>query len=91
MITLYCGIDAGSSNCHVAMMDEGSEFVVDTEIPTAVDLETDNNNGSVIPLRSIISGSGGPDIDEAFNLYYVHCATGFDLSRRWRWFLLMAD
>ena len=35
MSTLYCGIDAGSSNCHVAMMDEGGEFVVDTEIPTS--------------------------------------------------------
>lgn len=36
------------------------------------DLEADKMNGSVIPLRAIISASGGPNIDESFNLYYLH-------------------
>lgn len=35
MRTLYCGIDAGSSNCHVTMMDEDGKFEVDVEIPTS--------------------------------------------------------
>ncbi|MHC4520054.1 MAG: hypothetical protein ACYTAS_15800, partial [Planctomycetota bacterium] len=36
------------------------------------DLESDKRNGIIIPLRSIISGRGGPDIDNHFNLYYLH-------------------
>jgi hypothetical protein len=36
------------------------------------DLDTDKRNGSFIPLRTIVAGSGGPPIDEAFNLYYLH-------------------
>ena len=36
------------------------------------DPESDKANNSVIPLRSIISGSGGPEMDEFFNLYYLH-------------------
>ncbi len=36
------------------------------------DLEADKKNESVIPLRAIISGSGGPDINKSFNLYYLH-------------------
>src|SRR5436190_1719442 len=28
--------------------------------------------GSVIPLRAIISGSGGPSMNRKFNLYYLH-------------------
>ena len=36
------------------------------------DLDTDKNNLSIIPLRSIISGRGGPDIHKYFNLYYLH-------------------
>ena len=35
MRTLYCGIDAGSSNCHVAMMNEAGKFEVDVDIPTS--------------------------------------------------------
>lgn len=35
MKTLYCGIDAGSSNCHVAMMDDAGRLGVDVEIPTS--------------------------------------------------------
>ena len=34
---------------------------------------TDNiNNGSVIPLRAIITNRGGPSMDKEFNLYYLH-------------------
>ena len=36
------------------------------------DLDTDKNNLSIIPLRAIISGRGGPDIHKYFNLYYLH-------------------
>lgn len=36
------------------------------------DLETDKRNGSIIPLRTIVSGSGGPPMDSYFNLYYLH-------------------
>lgn len=35
-------------------------------------LEDDKTNISVIPLRSIISGSGGPKMNTEFNLYYLH-------------------
>jgi Protein of unknown function (DUF1570) len=41
-------------------------------LATSGNLEADKQNGSVIPLRAIISGSGGPNIDESFNLYYLH-------------------
>ncbi|MBF0329938.1 MAG: DUF1570 domain-containing protein [Nitrospirae bacterium] len=36
------------------------------------DLETDKVNTSIIPLRAIIAGQGGPNINEHFNLYYLH-------------------
>jgi hypothetical protein len=36
------------------------------------DLKMDKDNNSIIPLRSIISGQEGPDMDEFFNLYYLH-------------------
>jgi hypothetical protein len=36
------------------------------------DLDAGRRKGTVIPLRTIISGAGGPDIDDHFNLYYVH-------------------
>ncbi|MHC4591062.1 MAG: DUF1570 domain-containing protein [Planctomycetota bacterium] len=36
------------------------------------DLEADVQSGVVIPLRGIVSGHGGPDIDEEFNRYYIH-------------------
>ena len=41
-------------------------------IATTGDMEKDKGNLSIIPLRAIISGRGGPDIDEYFNLYYLH-------------------
>jgi hypothetical protein len=34
--------------------------------------EEDLANGSVIPLRVIIADAGGPEMDEHFNLYYLH-------------------
>ena len=39
---------------------------------TTGNLESDKENISVIPLKAIISGHGGPDLDEYFNLYYLH-------------------
>jgi hypothetical protein len=36
------------------------------------DLEQDRANGSFIPLATLIEDRGGPDLDEHFNLYYVH-------------------
>ena len=42
------------------------------KLATDGELPVDKANGSVIPLRSIVSGKGGPDLDGAFNLYYLH-------------------
>ena len=39
---------------------------------TTPDLAANIENGSVIPLRKIISGSGGPSMRRQFNLYYLH-------------------
>ena len=36
------------------------------------ELAKDKANGSVIPLRIIVSGKGGPGMNDAFNLYYLH-------------------
>jgi hypothetical protein len=36
------------------------------------DVDADIRAGSLIPLRAIVSGRGGPDIDIEFNLYYIH-------------------
>lgn len=41
-------------------------------IATAADFKTNITNGSIIPLRAIISNSGGPSLDKEFNLYYLH-------------------
>lgn len=41
-------------------------------IATTGDLERDWANGTIIPLRTIISGRGGPAIDDHVNLYYLH-------------------
>lgn len=35
------------------------------------DLESDIDTGKIIPLRAIISGKGGPDINKLVNLYYI--------------------
>jgi hypothetical protein len=42
------------------------------KIATAADLQTGFTNGSVIPLRAIITNTGGPSMNEEFNLYYLH-------------------
>jgi hypothetical protein len=42
------------------------------EMGLAGDLQEDIAEGRIIPLRAIVSGRGGPDIDEKFNLYYIH-------------------
>lgn len=42
------------------------------EIATSPDLQASLTNGSVIPLRAIVSGTGGPSLNQEFNLYYLH-------------------
>lgn len=42
------------------------------ELATAPDLQENIRNGSVIPLRSIITNRGGPSLNSQFNLYYLH-------------------
>lgn len=42
------------------------------ELATSSNLTENVSNGSVIPLRTIITGSGGPSMNEKFNLYYLH-------------------
>lgn len=41
-------------------------------IATGPDLEENRRNGSVIPLRTIITNKGGPSMNAHFNLYYLH-------------------
>jgi len=41
-------------------------------IATTPSLTTNLQNGSVIPLRAIISGKGGPSLNRNVNLYYLH-------------------
>jgi hypothetical protein len=36
------------------------------------EVEKDIEAGTIIPLAVILGGKGGPDIDDYFNLYYVH-------------------
>lgn len=42
------------------------------EIAISADLAQNLGNGSVIPLRAIITNSGGPGMNGHFNLYYLH-------------------
>jgi hypothetical protein len=42
------------------------------EIATGGDLAENIRNGSIIPLRAIITNSGGPSMSRHFNLYYLH-------------------
>lgn len=42
------------------------------EMATSGDLSADLANGSVIPLRAIVSSRGGPSLNRQFNLYYLH-------------------
>jgi hypothetical protein len=41
-------------------------------LATSSNLTENIRNGSVIPLRAIITDSGGPSMDDQFNLYYLH-------------------
>ena len=41
-------------------------------LATSSNLTENIKNGSVIPLRAIITGSGGPSMSSEFNLYYLH-------------------
>jgi hypothetical protein len=42
------------------------------ELATSPDLAENIKNGSVIPLRSIITNHGRPSMNSHFNLYYLH-------------------
>jgi hypothetical protein len=42
------------------------------DMATATNLQGSITNGSVIPLRAIITGAGGPSMNRNFNLYYLH-------------------
>lgn len=42
------------------------------ELATTPDLAENIRNGSVIPLRAIITNHGGPSLNRQFNLYYLH-------------------
>ena len=42
------------------------------ELATSPELSENLRNGSVIPLRSIITNKGGPSMNQQFNLYYLH-------------------
>jgi len=41
------------------------------ELKLSGNLANDLTNGTVIPLRAILNGYGGPSLDENFNLYYL--------------------
>ncbi len=42
------------------------------ELATSTNLTENFTNGSVIPLRVIITNHGGPSMNSQFNLYYLH-------------------
>lgn len=42
------------------------------DLATSTNLAENLKNGSVIPLRAVITDHGGPSIDTHFNLYYLH-------------------
>jgi hypothetical protein len=42
------------------------------ELATSSDLAENLKNGTVIPLRAIITNRGGPSMSSHFNLYYLH-------------------
>lgn len=41
-------------------------------LATSTNLSENIQNGSVIPLRAIITNHGGPSMNDQFNLYYLH-------------------
>ena len=42
------------------------------ELQLSGNLKQDLESGTVIPLRAILEGHGGPSLDKNFNLYYLH-------------------
>ncbi len=42
------------------------------ELQLSGDLNRDLTNGTLIPLRAILTGRGGPSMNKHFNLYYLH-------------------
>jgi hypothetical protein len=42
------------------------------ELATSTNLTENLANGSVIPLRTIVTNRGGPSMNSHFNLYYLH-------------------
>jgi hypothetical protein len=42
------------------------------DLATSTNLAVNLTNGSVIPLRAILTGRGGPRMDDQVNLYYLH-------------------
>jgi len=42
------------------------------DLATSTNLAENLKNGSVIPLRAVITDHGGPSMDTHFNLYYLH-------------------
>jgi hypothetical protein len=42
------------------------------DLATSTNLTVNIKNGSVIPLRAVITDHGGPSMNEDFNLYYLH-------------------
>ena len=42
------------------------------DLATSADLQENIRNKSVIPLRAIVTNSGGPSMNQNFNLYYLH-------------------
>lgn len=42
------------------------------EIATGPDLAENIRDGTVIPLRAIVTNRGGPSLNDHFNLYYLH-------------------
>ena len=42
------------------------------ELNLSGNLQQDLTNHTVIPLRAILNGYGGPSLDQNFNLYYLH-------------------
>lgn len=42
------------------------------ELATSTNLTENLSNGSVIPLKAIVTNRGGPSMNSQFNLYYLH-------------------
>lgn len=42
------------------------------EMATGANIEASIQNGSIIPLREVITNHGGPNMSRHFNLYYLH-------------------